>query len=101
MDGLQPALRTDNSERAKLGSTWFHHTALGLTSTTTNDVDTGFIHEPAGTLNSITGKLGRRQHRLALPWLLTAGLRPGAPLCGSSHSLDTPDPDYEYSLSFP
>ncbi|MFJ8187876.1 RHS repeat-associated core domain-containing protein [Streptomyces sp. NPDC096105] len=45
---------TDNSERTKLGPTWFHHTALGLASTTTNGVDTGFIREPAGTLNSMT-----------------------------------------------
>lgn len=37
---------TDNSERTKLGSTCFHHTALGLASTTTNGVDTGFIREP-------------------------------------------------------
>ncbi|CAL9321361.1 hypothetical protein SUDANB66_06317 [Streptomyces sp. SudanB66_2053] len=45
---------TTNAERTKLGSTWFHHTALGLASTTTNGVDTGFIREPAGTLNSMT-----------------------------------------------
>ncbi|CAL9651587.1 RHS repeat-associated core domain-containing protein [Streptomyces sp. enrichment culture] len=45
---------TNNAERTKLGSTWFHHTALGLASTTTNGVDTGFIREPAGTLNSMT-----------------------------------------------
>ncbi|WP_434100830.1 RHS repeat-associated core domain-containing protein [Streptomyces pharetrae] len=45
---------TDNSERTKLGPTWFHHTALGLAFTTTNGVDTGFIREPAGTLNSMT-----------------------------------------------
>ncbi|MER6159536.1 RHS repeat-associated core domain-containing protein [Streptomyces sp. NPDC001868] len=45
---------TDNSERTKLGSTWFHHTALGLASTTTNDVETGFVREPTGTLNSMT-----------------------------------------------
>jgi RHS repeat-associated protein len=45
---------TTNSERTKLGPTWFHHTALGLASTTTNGVDTGFIAEPAGTLNSMT-----------------------------------------------
>ncbi|MFJ7773482.1 hypothetical protein ACIQ1J_35150 [Streptomyces sp. NPDC097107] len=32
---------TTNAERTKLGSTWFHHTALGLASTTTNGVDTG------------------------------------------------------------
>ncbi|MEW2266066.1 RHS repeat-associated core domain-containing protein [Streptomyces sp. NPDC047853] len=45
---------TSNAERTKLGDTWFHHTALGLASTTTNGVDTGFIREPAGTLNSMT-----------------------------------------------
>ncbi|MFF0208766.1 RHS repeat-associated core domain-containing protein [Streptomyces althioticus] len=45
---------TSNAERTKLGSTWFHHTALGLVSTTTNGVDTGFIREPAGTLASMT-----------------------------------------------
>ncbi|HZH27287.1 MAG TPA: RHS repeat-associated core domain-containing protein [Azospirillaceae bacterium] len=45
---------TTNAERTKLGPTWFHHTALGLASTTTNGVDTGFIREPAGTLNSMT-----------------------------------------------
>ncbi|MFG3155363.1 RHS repeat-associated core domain-containing protein [Streptomyces sp. NPDC048219] len=45
---------TTNAERTKLGVTWFHHTALGLASTTTNGVDTGFIREPAGTLNSMT-----------------------------------------------
>ncbi|WP_258314850.1 RHS repeat-associated core domain-containing protein [Streptomyces sp. Act143] len=45
---------TDNFERTKLGSTWFHHTALGLASTTTGGVDTGFIREPEGTLNSMT-----------------------------------------------
>ncbi|MEU1049405.1 RHS repeat-associated core domain-containing protein [Streptomyces sp. NPDC005897] len=45
---------TSNAERTKLGSTWFHHTALGLASTTTNGTDTGFIREPAGTLNSMT-----------------------------------------------
>ncbi|WP_405517551.1 hypothetical protein [Streptomyces canus] len=44
----------DNSERTKLGSAWFHHTALGLASTTTNGLDTGFIREPTGTLNSMT-----------------------------------------------
>ncbi|MFE0893656.1 RHS repeat-associated core domain-containing protein [Streptomyces rochei] len=45
---------TSNYERTKLGSTWFHHTALGLASTATNGVDTGFIREPSGTLNSMT-----------------------------------------------
>ncbi|MGW0424390.1 hypothetical protein [Streptomyces sp. NPDC003015] len=39
---------TDNSGRTKPGSDWFHHTAPGLASTTTNGVDTGFIREPAG-----------------------------------------------------
>ncbi|GAA5215888.1 RHS repeat-associated core domain-containing protein [Streptomyces thinghirensis] len=45
---------TTNAERTKLGETWFHHTALGLASTTTGGVDTGFIREPSGTLNSMT-----------------------------------------------
>ncbi|MFF5847022.1 RHS repeat-associated core domain-containing protein [Streptomyces massasporeus] len=55
-----PEAGTDNSERTKLGSTWFHHTALGLASTTTNGADTGFIREPAGTLNSMT--TGRKSY---------------------------------------
>ncbi|MFF9105185.1 RHS repeat-associated core domain-containing protein [Streptomyces rubrogriseus] len=45
---------TTNAERTKLGETWFHHTVLGLASTTTNGLDTGFIREPSGTLNSMT-----------------------------------------------
>jgi hypothetical protein len=45
---------TSNAERTKRVSTWFHHTALGQASTTTNGVDTGFIRELAGTLNSMT-----------------------------------------------
>ncbi|MFJ3539615.1 RHS repeat-associated core domain-containing protein [Streptomyces sp. NPDC090109] len=44
---------TDNTERTKLADTTFHHTALGLTGTTTAGADTGFIREPAGTLNSV------------------------------------------------
>ncbi|MGA5499245.1 RHS repeat-associated core domain-containing protein [Streptomyces cinereoruber] len=44
---------TDNTERTELADTAFHHTALGLTGTTTAGVDTGFIREPAGTLNSV------------------------------------------------
>lgn len=44
---------TDNTERIKLADTTFHHTALGLTGTTTAGADTGFIREPAGTLNSV------------------------------------------------
>ncbi|MEN8656137.1 RHS repeat-associated core domain-containing protein, partial [Streptomyces sp. 21So2-11] len=42
-----------NDERTKLGDTWFHNTALGLAGSTTNGADTGFIREPAGTLNSM------------------------------------------------
>uniref|UniRef100_UPI003F7EB109 RHS repeat-associated core domain-containing protein n=1 Tax=Streptomyces sp. PT19 TaxID=3452239 RepID=UPI003F7EB109 len=55
---------TTNAERTKLGSTWFHHTALGLASTTTNGVDTGFIREPAGTLNSMTTGGGKSYYYL-------------------------------------
>ncbi|MEU9748723.1 RHS repeat-associated core domain-containing protein [Streptomyces niveus] len=44
---------TTNDERTKLADTWFHTTALGLSGTTTGSVDTGFIREPAGTLNSM------------------------------------------------
>ncbi|WP_434600132.1 RHS repeat-associated core domain-containing protein [Streptomyces sp. A5-4] len=44
---------TTNDERTKLGDTWFHNTALGLAGSTTNGADTGFIREPAGTLNSM------------------------------------------------
>ncbi|MFG3102682.1 RHS repeat-associated core domain-containing protein [Streptomyces sp. NPDC048182] len=45
---------TTNDERTKLGDTWFHHTQLGLASTTSGAVDTGFVREPEGTLNSMT-----------------------------------------------
>ncbi|MEU7696682.1 RHS repeat-associated core domain-containing protein [Streptomyces sp. NPDC039028] len=44
---------TDNAERTSIADTAFHHTALGLTGTTTAGADTGFIREPAGTLNSV------------------------------------------------
>ncbi|MEV4999382.1 RHS repeat-associated core domain-containing protein [Streptomyces niveus] len=44
---------TTNDERTKLAGTWFHSTALGLSGTTTGSTDTGFIREPAGTLNSM------------------------------------------------
>ncbi|MFC8829669.1 RHS repeat-associated core domain-containing protein [Streptomyces sp. NPDC057137] len=44
---------TTNDERTKLAGTWFHSTALGLSGTTTGSSDTGFIREPAGTLNSM------------------------------------------------
>ncbi len=39
---------TTNDERTKLGDTWFHHTQLGLASTTTGSTDTGFVREPGG-----------------------------------------------------
>ncbi|THA22566.1 RHS repeat protein, partial [Streptomyces sp. A1277] len=45
---------TTNDERTKLGDTWFHHTQLGLASTTAGSTDTGFVREPGGTLNSMT-----------------------------------------------
>ncbi|MGW6305174.1 hypothetical protein ACWFRQ_02295 [Streptomyces niveus] len=44
---------TTNDERTKLAGTWFHTTALGLSGTTSGSTDTGFIREPAGTLNSM------------------------------------------------
>ncbi|WP_456293619.1 RHS repeat-associated core domain-containing protein [Streptomyces niveus] len=44
---------TTNDERTKLANTWFHTTALGLSGTTTGSVDTVFIREPTGTLNSM------------------------------------------------
>ncbi len=84
---------TSNAERTKLGDTWFHHTALGLASTTTNGFDTGFIREPAGTLNSMTAgrevlllphrrhrqrPRPRRRHRQAHPHLRVWPHRPPA-----------------------
>ncbi|MFF2189911.1 RHS repeat-associated core domain-containing protein [Streptomyces sp. NPDC058155] len=51
---------TTNDERTKLSDTWFHTTALGLTGTTTGSTDTGFIREPAGTLNSM--RTGGKSH---------------------------------------
>lgn len=66
---------TDNHERTKMGPTWFHHTALGLASTTTNGVDTGFIREPAGTL--------KRTHTYGptgLPRTTHRGRAPAVPL---------------------
>ncbi|MCS0636442.1 DUF6531 domain-containing protein [Streptomyces sp. LP05-1] len=45
---------TDQSERIRLGDTFFHHGPLGLSATTTAGVDRGFNREPGGTLNSMT-----------------------------------------------
>ncbi len=45
---------TDQSERVRLGDTLFHHGPLGLSATTTDETDTGFVREPGGTLNSFT-----------------------------------------------
>ncbi|MYY80876.1 RHS repeat protein [Streptomyces sp. SID335] len=45
---------TDQSERIKLGGTYFHNGPLGLSATSTDGVDTGFNREPGGTLNSMT-----------------------------------------------
>ncbi|MEW2390121.1 RHS repeat-associated core domain-containing protein [Streptomyces venezuelae] len=45
---------TDQSERIKLGDTYFHNGPLGLSATSTTGVDTGFNREPGGTLNSMT-----------------------------------------------
>ncbi|MFE3371953.1 RHS repeat-associated core domain-containing protein [Streptomyces sp. NPDC059173] len=45
---------TDQSERIRLGDTFFHHGPLGLSAKTTAGVDMGFNREPGGTLNSMT-----------------------------------------------
>ncbi len=45
---------TDQSERIKLGDTYFHNGPLGLSATSTVGVDTGFNREPGGTLTSMT-----------------------------------------------
>ncbi|WP_309051102.1 RHS repeat-associated core domain-containing protein [Streptomyces sp.] len=45
---------TDQSERIKLGDTFFHNGPLGLSAKSTGGVDTGFNREPGGTLNSMT-----------------------------------------------
>ncbi|KUH35221.1 RHS repeat-associated core domain-containing protein [Streptomyces kanasensis] len=45
---------TDQSERIRLGDTYFHNGPLGLSATSTGGVDTGFNREPGGTLNSVT-----------------------------------------------
>ncbi|HET6859639.1 MAG TPA: RHS repeat-associated core domain-containing protein [Streptomyces sp.] len=45
---------TDQSERIKLGDTFFHNGPLGLSAKSTAGVDMGFNREPGGTLNSMT-----------------------------------------------
>lgn len=45
---------TDQSERIKLGDTFFHNGPLGLSAKTTTGADMGFNREPGGTLNSMT-----------------------------------------------
>ncbi|MGW1976852.1 RHS repeat-associated core domain-containing protein [Streptomyces sp. NPDC001889] len=45
---------TDQSERIRLGNTFFHNGPLGLSATSTAGVDRGFNREPGGTLNSMT-----------------------------------------------
>nr|WP_051096291.1 RHS repeat-associated core domain-containing protein [Streptomyces sulphureus] len=45
---------TDNSERVRFGDTHFHQGPIGLAATTTDEVDTGFVREAQGTLNSMT-----------------------------------------------
>ncbi|MFC8176170.1 RHS repeat-associated core domain-containing protein [Streptomyces sp. NPDC057325] len=45
---------TDQSERIKLGDTYFHNGPLGLSAKSLGGVDTGFNREPGGTLNSMT-----------------------------------------------
>jgi RHS repeat-associated protein len=44
---------TDQSERIKLGDTYFHNGPLGLSAISTAGVDMGFNREPGGTLNSM------------------------------------------------
>ncbi|THA26538.1 hypothetical protein E4198_19305 [Streptomyces sp. RKND-216] len=45
---------TSNAERVRFGDTTFRNTPLGLSAQTTSGVTTGFVREPAGTLNSMT-----------------------------------------------
>ncbi|MFF5506234.1 RHS repeat-associated core domain-containing protein [Streptomyces roseolus] len=45
---------TDQSERIKLGDTYFHNGPLGLSAKSLGGVDMGFNREPGGTLNSMT-----------------------------------------------
>ncbi|MEU9609870.1 RHS repeat-associated core domain-containing protein [Streptomyces sp. NPDC048057] len=43
---------TDQSERTEFGGTLFHHGPVGLSAKTTGGVDTNFVREPRGKLNS-------------------------------------------------
>ncbi|MFI7388033.1 RHS repeat-associated core domain-containing protein [Streptomyces sp. NPDC049813] len=45
---------TDQSERIQLAGTYFHNGPIGLAGASTAGVDTGFVREPGGTLNSMT-----------------------------------------------
>ncbi|MHB9756550.1 RHS repeat-associated core domain-containing protein [Streptomyces sp. BYX5S] len=45
---------TDQSERIRLGDTYFHNGPIGLAGASTGGVDTGFVREPGGTVNSMT-----------------------------------------------
>ncbi|RZD87060.1 Wall-associated protein [Streptomyces albidoflavus] len=45
---------TDQSERIKLGDTFFHNGPLGLSAKSQDGTDMGFNREPGGTLNSMT-----------------------------------------------
>ncbi|MFJ7001079.1 RHS repeat-associated core domain-containing protein [Streptomyces albidoflavus] len=45
---------TDQSERIKLGDTFFHNGPLGLSAKSQGGTDMGFNREPGGTLNSMT-----------------------------------------------
>ncbi len=45
---------TDQSERVRLGDTYFHNGPLGLSAKSTGGVDMGCNREPGGTLNSMT-----------------------------------------------
>ncbi|WP_237500793.1 RHS repeat-associated core domain-containing protein [Streptomyces sp. SID8370] len=45
---------TDQSERIKLGDTFFHNGPLGLSAKSQGGTDMGFDREPGGTLNSMT-----------------------------------------------
>lgn len=61
---------TSNAERTKLGGTWFHHTALGLASTTTNGVDTGkrthtYAYGPTGLPRGTTTEAVPQPYRYA------------------------------------
>lgn len=54
---------TDSSERHRLGDTYYHPGPIGQAAETTAGVDTGFVREPEGTLNSMT-RNGKAYHYL-------------------------------------